>query len=159
MASSHSHSRVSPSGTGGNGGNNNERPRLTDAEKKQNHIISEQKRRQAIRQGFDRLASMTPGMAGMGRSEAAVLNAAVIEIKKQTVVKDVLKRKLMKENPEISDEWFEAFYNTHAADNSARASNAAAAAGASNHVHSPAASSGSNGSASRSKGKRVKREN
>lgn len=151
-----SHARVSPSGTGGNGGNNNERPRLTDAEKKQNHIISEQKRRQAIRQGFDRLASMTPGMAGMGRSEAAVLNAAVHEIKKQTVVKDQLKRKLMRENPEITSEWFEAFYNTHAADAAARNN---VGAGSSNNVHSPAASTGSNGSSSRSKGKRVKREN
>jgi hypothetical protein len=53
----------SPSGGGnGSGSNNNDRPRLTDAEKKQNHILSEQKRRQAIRQGFDRLAAMTPGM-------------------------------------------------------------------------------------------------
>jgi heteromeric Ino2p/Ino4p transcription factor len=60
--SSNVNSRNSPSGGNGSGSNNPDRPRLTDAEKKQNHILSEQKRRQAIRQGFDRLAAMTPGM-------------------------------------------------------------------------------------------------
>jgi hypothetical protein len=60
--SSNINSRNSPSGGNGSGSNNPDRPRLTDAEKKQNHILSEQKRRQAIRQGFDRLAAMTPGM-------------------------------------------------------------------------------------------------
>jgi hypothetical protein len=66
--SSHNNSRSSPSGGNGSG-SNTDRPRLTDAEKKQNHILSEQKRRQAIRMGFDRLAAMTPGMNGLGRSE------------------------------------------------------------------------------------------
>jgi len=66
--SSTTNSRASPS-TGNGSGSNSDRPRLTDAEKKQNHILSEQKRRQAIRMGFDRLAAMTPGMNGMGRSE------------------------------------------------------------------------------------------
>ena len=66
--SSANNSRSSP--FAGNGsGSNTDRPRLTDAEKKQNHILSEQKRRQAIRMGFDRLAAMTPGMHGLGRSE------------------------------------------------------------------------------------------
>jgi hypothetical protein len=60
--SSNANSRNSPSGGNGSGSNTPDRPRLTDAEKKQNHILSEQKRRQAIRQGFDRLAAMTPGM-------------------------------------------------------------------------------------------------
>jgi hypothetical protein len=68
--SSHANSNSRSSPSGGNGsGSNNDRPRLTDAEKKQNHILSEQKRRQAIRMGFDRLAAMTPGMNGLGRSE------------------------------------------------------------------------------------------
>jgi hypothetical protein len=44
--SSNVNSRNSPSGGNGSGSN----------------ILSEQKRRQAIRQGFDRLAAMTPGM-------------------------------------------------------------------------------------------------
>lgn len=60
-----------------------DRARLTEAEKKANHILSEQKRRQAIRQGFDRLASMVPGMEGQGRSEAVVLDATVKEIAKE----------------------------------------------------------------------------
>lgn len=51
--------------------------RLTDQEKKNNHIASEQKRRQAIREGFDRLATIVPGMEGQGRSEAIVLDATV----------------------------------------------------------------------------------
>ncbi|KAF2808261.1 uncharacterized protein BDZ99DRAFT_358172, partial [Mytilinidion resinicola] len=54
-----------------------EKPRLTEQEKKNNHIASEQKRRQAIRDGFDRLASIVPGMEGQGRSEAVVLEATI----------------------------------------------------------------------------------
>ncbi|KAF2093514.1 hypothetical protein NA57DRAFT_81445 [Rhizodiscina lignyota] len=54
-----------------------EKPRLTEKEKKNNHIASEQKRRQAIREGFDRLATIVPGMEGQGRSEAVVLQATL----------------------------------------------------------------------------------
>lgn len=50
-----------------------ERPRLTEQEKKNNHIASEQKRRTAIRQGFDRLTEIVPGLEGQGRSESVVL--------------------------------------------------------------------------------------
>ncbi|KFH47826.1 hypothetical protein ACRE_014390 [Hapsidospora chrysogenum ATCC 11550] len=64
-------------GGGGGGGGGDERPRLTEEEKKQNHIASEQKRRQAIREGFDRLASQVPGLEGQGRSEGLVLNRTV----------------------------------------------------------------------------------
>lgn len=60
-----------------------DRPRLTDEEKKANHIASEQKRRGAIRDGFDRLASMVPGMDGMGRSESVVLQGTIDEIAKR----------------------------------------------------------------------------
>ena len=56
---------------------NKEKPRLTEQEKKNNHIASEQKRRQAIRDGFDRLASIVPGMEGQGRSENLVLQATL----------------------------------------------------------------------------------
>jgi heteromeric Ino2p/Ino4p transcription factor len=54
-----------------------DKPRLTEQEKKNNHIASEQKRRQAIREGFDRLASLVPGYEGQGRSESLVLSAAL----------------------------------------------------------------------------------
>ncbi len=60
-----------------------EKPRLTEQEKKNNHIASEQKRRQAIREGFDRLASLVPGMDGQGRSESLVLNSAIVYMKEQ----------------------------------------------------------------------------
>ncbi|KAK8208351.1 hypothetical protein IWZ00DRAFT_427162, partial [Phyllosticta capitalensis] len=60
-----------------------DKPRLTEEEKKNNHIASEQKRRQAIRQGFDKLASIVPGMEGQGRSEAIVLDATVKMLREQ----------------------------------------------------------------------------
>jgi hypothetical protein len=62
-----------------------DKPRLTEQEKKSNHIASEQKRRQAIREGFDRLATLVPGMEGQGRSESLVLNAAIEHLKAQLV--------------------------------------------------------------------------
>jgi len=62
-----------------------DRPRLTEAQKKENHIRSEQKRREAIREGFDRLASIVPGMEGQGRSEAVVLEATVKHLREQIV--------------------------------------------------------------------------
>jgi heteromeric Ino2p/Ino4p transcription factor len=62
-----------------------DRPRLTEAQKKENHIRSEQKRREAIREGFDRLASIVPGMEGQGRSEAVVLDATVKYLREQIV--------------------------------------------------------------------------
>jgi heteromeric Ino2p/Ino4p transcription factor len=65
--------------------NANDRPRLTDAQKKENHIRSEQKRREAIREGFDRLASIVPGMEGQGRSEAVVLDATIKYMRDQIV--------------------------------------------------------------------------
>ncbi|POS70624.1 hypothetical protein DHEL01_v210980 [Diaporthe helianthi] len=54
-----------------------EKPRLTEEQKRQNHISSEQKRRQAIRDGFDKMASIVPGLEGQGRSEGHVLNVSV----------------------------------------------------------------------------------
>ncbi|KAK2003907.1 hypothetical protein LX36DRAFT_565366 [Colletotrichum falcatum] len=60
-----------------------EKPRLTEAEKKQNHIASEQKRRQAIREGFDRLTELVPGLEGQGRSEGLVLKKTVEFMKEQ----------------------------------------------------------------------------
>jgi len=68
-----------------------ERPRLTEQEKKNNHIASEQKRRQAIREGFDRLAEIVPGMKGQGRSEAQMLTATVDEMRAQLAYKEKLR--------------------------------------------------------------------
>lgn len=58
-------------------GQDKEKPRLTDQEKKNNHIASEQKRRAAIREGFDRLTDLVPGLEGQGRSESIVLQKTV----------------------------------------------------------------------------------
>ncbi|KAJ5388510.1 hypothetical protein N7509_011051 [Penicillium cosmopolitanum] len=58
-------------------GQDKEKPRLTDQEKKNNHIASEQKRRAAIREGFDRLTELVPGLEGQGRSESIVLQKTV----------------------------------------------------------------------------------
>lgn len=46
---------------------------LTDAEKKANHIASEQKRRQNIRIGFDSLVDIVPSLSDCHRSEALIL--------------------------------------------------------------------------------------
>lgn len=69
-----------------------DKPRLTEEQKRQNHITSgmfslliiltrakltshpEQKRRQGIRHGFDKLCEVVPGLEGQGRSEGHVLN-------------------------------------------------------------------------------------
>lgn len=67
-----------------------EKPRLTEQEKKTNHIASEQKRRQAIREGFDKLAGMVPGMSGQGRSEAVVLGATLNYLKAQIRLREEL---------------------------------------------------------------------
>ncbi|KAF2765451.1 hypothetical protein EJ03DRAFT_248555, partial [Teratosphaeria nubilosa] len=64
--------------------------RLSEQQKKENHIASEQKRRQAIREGFDMLSRIVPGMEGQGRSEAVVLQASVEFLKKQMALKDQL---------------------------------------------------------------------
>lgn len=84
-------------------GNPEDKPRLSEHEKKANHIASgkqipihssfhvcidivrlilrspppEQKRRQAIREGFDRLTELVPGLEGQGRSESVVLKKTV----------------------------------------------------------------------------------
>ena len=74
-----------------------EKPRLTEQEKKNNHIASEQKRRQAIREGFDRLTELVPGLEGQARSESIVLKKSV-DFMRQSVeerrwlVKEIEKR-------------------------------------------------------------------
>ncbi|CAC9891227.1 hypothetical protein D6C84_02131 [Aureobasidium pullulans] len=85
-----------------------DKPRLTEQEKKNNHIASEQKRRHAIREGFDRLAEMVPGMAGQGRSEAIMLSTTVTYMRAQLAKKEMLKDIAAKLN--VSDGDFEQMY-------------------------------------------------
>lgn len=64
---------------------------LTEQEKKHNHVVSEQRRRQAIRDGFDEIVKLTPslingpvsagpGNTGGGHSKSTILNAAAVYI-------------------------------------------------------------------------------
>ncbi|KAH8766775.1 helix-loop-helix DNA-binding domain-containing protein [Diaporthe sp. PMI_573] len=81
-----------------------EKPRLTEEQKRQNHISSEQKRRQAIRDGFDKMATIVPGLEGQGRSEGHVLNISV-----QFILEQVQERRRLIEQIEarggvVSDE-------------------------------------------------------
>ena len=46
-------------------------------------LYLEQKRRQAIREGFDRLTELVPGLEGQGRSESVVLKKTVDYMKAQ----------------------------------------------------------------------------
>jgi heteromeric Ino2p/Ino4p transcription factor len=90
-----------------------DRPRLTEAQKKENHIRSEQKRREAIREGFDRLASIVPGMEGQGRSEAVVLDATVKYLREQIVernriIADAQARGIDTSGWELSDQTLQA---------------------------------------------------
>lgn len=64
----------------------------------------EQKRRQAIRDGFDKMASIVPGLEGQGRSEGHVLNVSV-----QFILEQVQERRRLVEQIEarggvVSDE-------------------------------------------------------
>jgi len=53
---------------------------LTEAEKKANHIASEQKRRQNIRLGFDQLVEIVPTLSQCHRSEALILQKCEYEV-------------------------------------------------------------------------------
>ncbi|KAL1882310.1 Transcription factor [Diaporthe australafricana] len=94
--------KSSPPRDGANG--QDEKPRLTEEQKRQNHISSEQKRRQAIRDGFDKMASIVPGLEGQGRSEGHVLNVSV-----QFILEQIEERRQLVEQVEarggvVSDE-------------------------------------------------------
>lgn len=80
-----------------------DKPRLTEQEKKNNHIASEQKRRQAIREGFDRLASIVPGMEGQGRSENLVLQSTLDYMRSQLADYHQLKREAEAAGVDVSD--------------------------------------------------------
>ncbi|KAF7728749.1 hypothetical protein EC973_005587 [Apophysomyces ossiformis] len=64
---------------------------LTEAEKKANHIASEQKRRQNIRLGFDQLIDIVPSLTHGNRSEAVILQKSVEHIRHLISIKNDLK--------------------------------------------------------------------
>ncbi|CAM0138787.1 unnamed protein product [Umbelopsis sp. WA50703] len=75
------------------GGRNKKAPHelLTEAEKKANHIASEQKRRQNIRIGFDQLVDIVPTLSQNHRSEAMILQKSVEYIRQLVNIKNDLK--------------------------------------------------------------------
>jgi len=56
------------------------REHLSEAEKRQNHIQSEQKRRNQIKFGFDTLTELVPELRGGGYSKSAVLQHAAVYV-------------------------------------------------------------------------------
>lgn len=67
---------------------------LTEAEKKANHIASEQKRRQNIRIGFDSLVEIVPTLSECHRSEALILQKSVDYIQRLLNQKNELKNRV-----------------------------------------------------------------
>ncbi|KAF9160200.1 hypothetical protein DFQ26_005780 [Actinomortierella ambigua] len=67
---------------------------LTEAEKKANHIASEQKRRQNIRVGFDSLVEIVPTLSDCHRSEALILQKSVDYIQRLLQQKRELKERV-----------------------------------------------------------------
>ncbi|MCJ1397832.1 hypothetical protein MMC11_001028 [Xylographa trunciseda] len=53
------------------------RDNLTEEQRRENHILSEQKRRNLIKQGFDDLSELVPGLKSGGFSKSAMLTQAV----------------------------------------------------------------------------------
>jgi heteromeric Ino2p/Ino4p transcription factor len=122
---SSSNNTESPTQDGANA--TDDKPRLTEEEKKQNHIASgslsrggahsllvtgaltfwslhlEQKRRQAIREGFDRLTELVPGLEGQGRSEGIVLNRTVTYIRDQLAARRELIQKVESSGGTVDD--------------------------------------------------------
>lgn len=121
----------SPQQNGNDSAGADDKPRLTEEEKKQNHIasgmymssktrsavaspqivdnaiyiyITEQKRREAIRAGFDRLCDIVPGLEGQGRSEGLVLKKTVDYMREQMEVRRQLIRDKESRGEFVSDE-------------------------------------------------------
>ncbi|KAI8815751.1 uncharacterized protein EV422DRAFT_572453 [Fimicolochytrium jonesii] len=61
----------------GTGGTGSGKQLLTESEKRANHIESEKKRRQNIRDGFDQLVEIVPGLGQCQRSESVILQKSV----------------------------------------------------------------------------------
>ncbi|OBT39908.1 hypothetical protein VE00_09036 [Pseudogymnoascus sp. WSF 3629] len=83
--------------------NVDDKPRLSEHEKKANHIASEQKRRQAIREGFDRLTELVPGLEGQGRSESIVLNKTVSYMRQQLREREQLVERIEQLGGSVND--------------------------------------------------------
>ncbi|KAI8351586.1 hypothetical protein B0O80DRAFT_377072, partial [Mortierella sp. GBAus27b] len=76
---------------------------LTEAEKKANHIASEQKRRQNIRVGFDSLVEIVPSLSDCHRSEAVILQKSVEYIQRLLSQKKDLKNRVRELQAHLGD--------------------------------------------------------
>ncbi|PYI24648.1 putative HLH transcription factor [Aspergillus japonicus CBS 114.51] len=70
------------------------RENLTEEQKRSNHILSEQKRRNLIRQGFDDLCLLVPGLKGGGFSKSAMLTQAADWLEEILRGNEILKAQL-----------------------------------------------------------------
>jgi hypothetical protein len=97
-----------------------EKPRLTEVEKKQNHIASEQKRRQAIREGFDRLTDLVPGIEGMGRSEGLVLKRTAEYMRDQLAERQTMVDSIEKAGGTVDEKHKRPLYHIQAGEGQTR---------------------------------------
>ncbi|PWY71658.1 hypothetical protein BO70DRAFT_365061 [Aspergillus heteromorphus CBS 117.55] len=70
------------------------RENLTEDQKRNNHIISEQKRRNLIKEGFEDLCRLVPGLKGGGFSKSAMLTQAADWLEEILHGNDLLKKQL-----------------------------------------------------------------
>ena len=70
------------------------RENLTEDQKRENHIKSEQKRRTLIREGFEDLGELVPGLRGGGFSKSAVLIMSADWLEDLIQGNEVLRRRL-----------------------------------------------------------------
>ncbi|KAG5962078.1 hypothetical protein E4U57_007324 [Claviceps arundinis] len=75
----------------------------------------EQKRRQAIREGFDRLTFLVPGLEGQGRSEGLVLKRTVEYIRQQIQERCKLIERIELAGGHVNDELKRCKFNTRPA--------------------------------------------
>lgn len=78
-----------------------EKRRLTEKEKKANHLASEKKRREHIRDQFDRLSNIVPGLEGRARSEGLVLQSTIEYIRKLMLARRELIQSLEADGVEV----------------------------------------------------------
>lgn len=81
-----------------------ERSRLTDAEKKSNHISSEKRRRANVRNGYAKLCDIVPGLQGYSRSEGVVVWHTVQYIIDQINLKNSLISQLEENGVNVANE-------------------------------------------------------
>lgn len=77
-----------------------EKTRLSAEQKKQNHIESERKRREAIRSGFEKLSEKVPDSKGKASSEGVVLANTVKHIQQLQARKEELRKQAEKQGME-----------------------------------------------------------